>query len=71
MSRPGEISGSDIGRCCYTDGMGYQRKPDPLQTIRNDAEIIREYRGVLSVDELRDIADRIQSAAGVLEEART
>ena len=51
--------------------MGQQQDPNPLQAIRNDAEIIREYRGVLSVDELRDIADRIKSAAGALEEART
>jgi hypothetical protein len=51
--------------------MGHQREPDLLQAIRKDAEIIREYRGVLSVDELRDLADRIKSAAGVLEEAHT
>jgi hypothetical protein len=42
---------------------------DPLRAIRHDAEILREYRTVLSVDDLRDIADRIKSAAGDLEEA--
>jgi hypothetical protein len=42
---------------------------DPLRAIRHDAEILREYRNVLSVDDLREIADRIKSAAGVLEEA--
>jgi hypothetical protein len=46
-----------------------QLEPDPLRAIRKDAEILREYRTVLSVDDLRDIADRIKSAAGVLEEA--
>lgn len=44
-------------------------EPDLLRAIRKDAEILREYRTVLSVDDLRDIADRITSAAGVLEEA--
>jgi hypothetical protein len=42
---------------------------DPLRAIRQDAEILREYRTVLSGDDLREIADRIKSAAGVLEEA--
>jgi hypothetical protein len=44
---------------------------DPLRAIRKDAEILREYRNVLSVDDLREIADRIKSAAGVLDEAST
>jgi hypothetical protein len=44
-------------------------EPDPLRAIRKDAEILHEYRSVLSVDDLREIADRIKSAAGVLEEA--
>jgi hypothetical protein len=46
-------------------------EPDPLRAIRKDAEILREYRNVLSVDDLREIADRIKSAAGVLEDAGT
>jgi hypothetical protein len=41
-----------------------------VRAIRQDAEILREYRTVLSVDDLRDIADRIKSAAGLLEGAR-
>jgi hypothetical protein len=64
-----EISGSDIGRCCYTHVVEQQFEPDPVRAIRKDAEILHEYRTVLSVDDLRDIADRIKSAAGVLEEA--
>jgi len=47
----------------------HQLEPDPLRAIRKDAEILHEYRSVLSVDDLRDIADRIKSAAGDLEDA--
>jgi hypothetical protein len=48
--------------------VGQPFEHDLLRAIRRDAEILHEYRSVLSVDDLRDIADRIKSATGVLEE---